>query len=116
MSGTWHCLGNAEAIPVGGIYAATLGDWAVLVARTEAGLSAVIDCCSHQATRLSAGRVRRGAIMCPLHGARFDLATGKNLGGAYRDLRTFPVRDSEGGIEVCVPDTQPRTGEVPVEG
>lgn len=115
MAESWHGLGNAEPIEHGGTYAANVGGWAVLVARTDAGLSAVIDCCSHQATRLSTGRVRRGAIMCPLHGARFDLATGKNLGGAYRDLRTFPVREGAGGIEVCVPDTPPRTGEIPLE-
>jgi nitrite reductase/ring-hydroxylating ferredoxin subunit len=97
------------------MHAATVGGWSVLVARVGADLLAVVDCCSHQATRLSRGRIRGGAVMCPLHGARFDLATGKNIGGGYRNLRTFPAREGAAGIEVCVPDTPPRFGEVPVE-
>jgi nitrite reductase/ring-hydroxylating ferredoxin subunit len=84
-----------------GKLAAQIAGWQVLVLRDESGMwHALNDRCTHQAALLSGGRVRRGALMCPLHGARFDVASGKCLGGAYPDLRTFPVRVAEGGIEL----------------
>ena len=68
-----------------------------------------------QQTRpVSIERIRRGAVMCPLHGARFELETGRCIGGAYKDLRSFPLRVSDGMIEVCIPDTAPTIEELPV--
>ena len=53
--------------------------------------------------------------MCPLHGARFEVATGRCIGAAYPDLRTFPVRvNGDGMIEVAVPDAPPGMDELPV--
>lgn len=114
MSENWHPLVAEADFPVEGKAVARLGGWHVLVARTESGFQAVNDRCTHQAALISTGRVRRGAVMCPLHGARFELATGRCIGGAYRDLRTFPVRVREGMVEVAVPDAAPGIEELPV--
>ncbi|MBU6266507.1 MAG: Rieske (2Fe-2S) protein [Sphingomonadales bacterium] len=114
MSETWHPLLAEAAFPAEGKATARLGGWHVLVARTETGFHAVNDRCTHQAALVSTGRVRRGAVMCPLHGARFDLASGRCIGGTYRDLRTFPVRIVAGMIEVAVPDAAPGIDELPV--
>lgn len=115
MSTTWHDLLPEAEFPAEGKLAARLAGWHVLVLRADDGsYRAVNDRCTHQAALLSEGRVRRGAVMCPLHGARFDVLTGKCLGGAYPDLRTFPVRLAEARIEVEVPDAPPGPGETPV--
>ena len=53
--------------------------------------------------------------MCPLHGARFELASGRCMGGAYKDLRTFPVRVVDGQVEVAVPDAKPGMEELPIQ-
>lgn len=60
------------------------------------------------------GHIRRGMIMRPLHGARFEWASGACVGGAYRDLRTFPLRIESGFIEVCISDTCPGMEVLPV--
>lgn len=115
MSTTWHDLLPEAEFPAEGKLAARLAGWHVLVLRADDGsYRAVNDRCTHQAALLSEGRVRRGAVMCPLHGARFDVLTGKCLGAAYPDLRTFPVRLAEGRLEVEVPDTPPGVNEVPI--
>lgn len=114
MSETWYQVIATSEFPADDKAVAVLGGWHVLVARTETGFHAVNDRCTHQAALLSGGRVRRGAIMCPLHGARFDLADGRCLGAAYRDLRTFPLRVVDGTIEVAVPDAPPGMEELPV--
>lgn len=110
----WHPLCAEAEFPDEGKLGALLGGWSVLVVRTDEGLRAVNDRCTHQAALLSGGRVRRGAIMCPLHGARFEVATGRCLGGAYADLRRFEVRIADGMIEVAVPNVAPGPDERPV--
>ena len=111
---SWHRLCHEAEFPEEGKLASQLGGWSVLVIRTEHGLTAMNDRCTHQAAMLSPGRVRRGVIMCPLHGARFEVATGRCLGGTYADLRRFDLRVSEGVIEVAVPDVPPGFDERPV--
>lgn len=115
MSETWHPFIAADQFPAEeGKLAGKIAGWYVLLAKIDDGFHAVNDRCTHQAALLSAGRIRRGAVMCPLHGARFEVATGRCIGAAYRDLRIFPVRLVEGMIEVCVPDAAPGMEELPV--
>ncbi len=114
MSESWHDLIAEADFPAEDKLAAKINGWYVLVARTDDGLFAVNDRCTHQAALLSGGRIRRGAIMCPLHGARFEVETGKCIGSAYRDLRTFALRIEGGMIQICVPDEQPGMDELPV--
>ncbi|WP_439534958.1 Rieske (2Fe-2S) protein [Polymorphobacter sp.] len=90
--------------------------WPVLVARLAEGHRAILDRCSHAAAALSGGRVRRGNIQCPLHGALFSLADGSCVGGAYRPLRTFPTGEDDGLIWVEVPDEAPSADDLPLPG
>lgn len=114
MSESWHPLVSENDFPADGKLATKLGGWYVLVGKTEDGFHAVNDRCTHQAALLSGGRIRRGAVMCPLHGARFEMTSGRCLGGTYKDLRTFPLRITDGMIEVYLPDSPPGMEEIPV--
>lgn len=111
---TWHAFCPEADFPEDGKLSKEIGGWSVLVVRAEDGLHSFNDRCTHQASRLSPGRVRRGAIMCPLHGARFEVKTGRCLGGSYENLRTFAVRVADGLIEVAVPNAAPGPNERPV--
>jgi 3-phenylpropionate/trans-cinnamate dioxygenase ferredoxin subunit len=51
------------------------------------------DVCPHAEALLSTGFLDEAVVECPLHGARFDIRTGRCLGGpAGRPVRTFPVQ------------------------
>ncbi len=114
MNERWRAVIAATDLPGDGRHKAVIDGWHVLIIKTDDGLFAINDRCSHQAALLSTGRVRRGAVMCALHGARFEVATGKCIGGAYRDLRTFALREVEGMIEVEIPAKVPGLDELPV--
>lgn len=88
-NGSWHDVIAVSAFPEEGKFAAMAGGWHVLVVSDGTGFFAYNDVCSHQAARLSTGRVRRGSIMCPLHGARFKIENGECLGGATRRCASF---------------------------
>ena len=100
--------------PETGVASVSINGWTVLVARVGDRFHALNNRCSHAAATLSGGRLRHGTIMCPLHGARFDLASGKCLGGAYSAVRRFDVREDDGWIAVAVPDEPPGINERPV--
>ncbi len=114
MSDTWHPVLAEADFPEDGKATAILNGWHVMITRTDDGYHAMNDRCTHAASHLSTGRIRRGAVMCPLHGARFELATGRCMGGAYRPIRMFELRIVDGTIEVLVPDAQPQPEDLPI--
>lgn len=114
MTHSFHAATRSDEIADGTARGLVIAGWPVLLARSEGRLFATIDRCTHAASELSTGRVRRGAVMCPLHGARFELATGRCIGGTYKPLMTFEVREAEGAIEVAVPDAAPGFEHMPV--
>jgi nitrite reductase/ring-hydroxylating ferredoxin subunit len=79
----------------------TAGSRQLLLCRSGNDWFAVAPQCSHAGAALYGGRIARGRIHCPWHGAAFDLASGAPLSPpATRPLETFPVRIREGRIEV----------------
>jgi nitrite reductase/ring-hydroxylating ferredoxin subunit len=54
---------------------------------------ALEDVCPHAFALLSEGLQENGVIECPLHAARFEVATGRCLNDiGQRDIQCFPVR------------------------
>ena len=73
----------------------------VLVCRTRDGLHAVDAICTHAFARLDEGRLRGYRLICPLHGASFDVRSGTVLGPpATESLRSHASRATDGYIEV----------------
>lgn len=68
------------------------------------GLFAIGDVCSHDNGPLGDGEVDGHEVICPRHGARFDLRTGRTLGlPAVTDIPAYPVRVRAGMIEIGIP-------------
>ncbi len=62
---------------------------------------ALEDRCSHELSALAGGRIVGRSVECPRHGARFDLATGRNLClPAVRPVQSFPVKVEDGTISI----------------
>jgi nitrite reductase/ring-hydroxylating ferredoxin subunit/uncharacterized membrane protein len=67
-------------------------DERIVVARTENGLAAFGDRCTHKGGPLSDGTLICGTVQCPWHGSQFDVKTGRvTCGPAKESLRTYPV-------------------------
>ena len=75
----------------------------VLLCRDEGRIFAIENRCSHLDEPLACGKVKWGRIVCPAHGARFDLATGKPAGPpATGPIKIYPVQLVDGMIEVSI--------------
>lgn len=60
--------------------------------------------CTHERADLTLGELEGGAVVCPLHGARFDVATGRVLRPpAFKPLKVYPVRVRDGLVELDLP-------------
>jgi 3-phenylpropionate/trans-cinnamate dioxygenase ferredoxin subunit len=80
---------------------------AVAVFRSGQDVFALADTCSHAEASLSEGEVFDGEVECPLHGAIFDIATGKPLTlPATRPVATYRTEVSDGNVLVSIPDSE----------
>lgn len=91
MSNTSTTLPAAD-LPPGEFTRVMLGETPVCVANIDGELYAVHDTCTHAAIPLSDGCLEGRQIVCPWHGAMFDLKTGRaTCGPAVDALQTYPV-------------------------
>ena len=80
----------------------------ILVCRTKDGVFALDNICSHAYARLNEGRLRGSRVICPLHGAAFDVRSGAVLGApATRPLATYRVRLDGANATIAVPEDDP---------
>lgn len=98
MSDTTVDLGNLSGLANGQIKVyPEIGSHGVVVCRLHGRLHAVVDNCSHRDAKLSEGRLRRGLLTCPLHGAQFDVRTGAHSGPpAPGPIGCFEVTEDDG--------------------
>ena len=71
--------------------------------KTPLGVFATAGHCTHEEQHLEDGLVIDGVIECPLHGGRFDIATGKALSAPCTvDLKTYPAKVESDAVFVDV--------------
>ncbi len=71
-------LGTTEQIPIGQGACFVIEEQEIAVFRLRNGdLLAVENRCPHRGGPLAEGIVGAGKVICPLHGHKFDLSTGK---------------------------------------
>ena len=95
----------AEELPPGTMKLVHAGAVSVGVYNVEGELYAIEDRCSHDDGPLVEGDwdPDRAVVICPRHGATFDIRTGRALTlPAYLPVETFPVRVEDGLVRVDV--------------
>ena len=84
-----------------------LGAQPVVVFNLAGTLFAIGDVCTHDNGPLGDGEVDAEEVVCPRHGARFDLRSGKATSlPAVVDIPAYPVRVVEGMLEIGLPKTE----------
>jgi nitrite reductase/ring-hydroxylating ferredoxin subunit len=101
---TFHPTLALADVPVGRMRSCKMGDREIVVCNTRDGVFAVNNVCTHAFARLSEGYLKGTRIICPLHGAAFDVRDGRVLGGPTPvPLAAYPTRVVNGVIEVSMP-------------
>jgi 3-phenylpropionate/trans-cinnamate dioxygenase ferredoxin subunit len=81
-----------------------VGDIHVVIFNIAGQFFAISDVCSHDDGPVGDGDLEDFKIICPRHGAEFDIRTGKVVSmPAVVDIPAYPVRVVDGMIEIGVP-------------
>ena len=99
---------DAAEIPTGKMKAVKLGGKDILLANVAGNFYAIDNKCPHAHAPLSHGKLEDCAVKCPLHGATFDVTTGKNLTDAKiiffkmkaKDAHAYKVKVEDANVLV----------------
>jgi nitrite reductase/ring-hydroxylating ferredoxin subunit len=72
-------IADVNELPSGNMKHIEVGEKEILLANSEGRVYALCDRCSHNNAPLSMGTLNGKIVTCPMHGARFDVATGKKI-------------------------------------
>ncbi|MBV1917427.1 MAG: non-heme iron oxygenase ferredoxin subunit [Sphingomonadaceae bacterium] len=96
-------VATLQEVPAGEKKCVDVDGKKILLCNSRDKIFAVENQCSHVMEPLEDGRMRGGWIACPVHGARFDLETGKALNPpALIPILTYEVRIDGQVIEIAV--------------
>ncbi len=90
----WVEVGTTHELPPGSYRAIELeDDLQIAVFNCDGHFYAIEDVCTHDNGQLSGGEMEGCQIICPRHGAKFDIATGEALTPpAFEPVDTFPTK------------------------
>jgi len=100
---TYKAVTSVDTISEKAIHCFEVDGVAVVICKFRDEFYAVENSCSHALSGFDEGRLRGFRIMCPLHGATFDIRDGSCTGAPARlPIRSFPLRVVDDMIEIDV--------------
>jgi len=77
----------------------------IVLCNVKGEVYALDNVCTHALARMSEGRLKGTRLICPMHGAAFDIRNGAVLSSpATQPLASHAVRVVDGAIEVALQD------------
>lgn len=97
-------IAEVNEIPPGERLFLSVDNQPIVVFNIAGQLFAIEDTCSHDGNPLDEAPLEGYAVICPRHGARFDVRNGKALAlPAVEDISSYPVRVVDGQVEIGWP-------------
>jgi 3-phenylpropionate/trans-cinnamate dioxygenase ferredoxin subunit len=97
-------VGSVEELKEGERLFIEINEKPIVILNIAGNYYAIEDVCSHDDGPVGEGIIEGFEIICPRHGARFDVRTGKVLAlPAFVDIPAYPVRLVGDQIEIGVP-------------
>ena len=101
----YHKVARVGEIPPGQAKHVEIGDEEIGVYNLDGEYYAIGDICSHAYAQLTEGEIypEDGTVECPLHGAEFEIRTGKHLNfPATGPVPAYEVRINGDDVEVAL--------------
>jgi len=89
----WTRVGHKDEIGDQECIVVDVDDVLIAVFNLAGEFFALEDVCTHDGAEIATGCIENGCIICPRHGAEFDIRTGQVVNGpAWEPVEIFPVR------------------------
>jgi 3-phenylpropionate/trans-cinnamate dioxygenase ferredoxin subunit len=103
MPSAFRPVAHAADVPAETTLRVVVDGLEILICNVDGAFYAIEDVCTHDGGELDQGELEGSRIMCPRHGAYFDVTTGAALTlPAILPVRTFAVKVEDGEILVEV--------------
>ncbi len=97
-------VGTVDELPSGQRLFIDIDGKPIMIINLQGKYYAIADVCSHDDGPVGEGALEGFEIICPRHGARFDIRTGRVLAlPAFVDIPAYPVRIVDNQIEIGLP-------------
>jgi 3-phenylpropionate/trans-cinnamate dioxygenase ferredoxin subunit len=97
----WVEAGSTEELPPGSYTSVDVDDVQIAVFNCDGEFYAIEDVCTHDYGQLTGGDMEGCQVVCPRHGAKFDITSGEALTApAYEPVDTFPIKVEDGKVYV----------------
>jgi 3-phenylpropionate/trans-cinnamate dioxygenase ferredoxin subunit len=99
--GDWTRVALVSEFPPGTRRVVELDDESIIVFNLDGVFHAIEDVCTHDRGELAGGELVGCNIICPRHGASFDIRTGEvTAPPAYEPVAHLPTRINDGWVEL----------------
>ena len=99
----WQAVGTAASLAEGQMVGVLVDGHNIALYNIAGEYYATDDVCPHAQALLSDGFLDEGVVECPLHGGRFEVATGRALGPPVdRSIAVYKVRVVDEQMQVSL--------------
>lgn len=98
----FETVAQVSEVPAGTRIVVEMGEHWIAVFNVDGHYYAIEDLCTHDDGPLAEGDLEGQVIICPRHGARFDLETGTPTLPATRPVPRYPIRIEGDDLQIDV--------------
>ena len=101
---TYYAVAFVDDLAPGERVFVEIGDLAIVVFNVGGQFYSIGDVCTHDGGPLGEGEMDNHEVICPRHGARFDIRDGRAVKlPAAAPTKSYPIRVNNNNIEVGIP-------------
>ncbi len=102
---TYYRVTPLEDFPTGERLFLEIGNHPIVIFNVGSEYFATGDICTHDGGEIGDGELDGEEIICPRHGARFNIHSGKAITlPAVTDIPVYPLRLVDGYLEIGIPE------------
>ena len=103
MTGQFVKVGSLQEFEEGHIRRFIIEGRDIILVKHDGQIYALDDLCTHDGGSLSDGSIKNNDLVCPRHGARFDIKTGAPTGmPAVAGITTYEIKIENDQIYVAI--------------
>jgi 3-phenylpropionate/trans-cinnamate dioxygenase ferredoxin subunit len=97
---------NLADVKEGEIFATIVDETPIALTKVDGEICAFGDICTHDDGPLAEGTIVEGCVVCPRHGAKFNLHTGKQTFPAVTPIPIYETKIDGDKIKVKMPNEE----------